>query len=398
MRILAFTPFSGMRGGANRAFVEVLNGLKNKYGHEVHVVVPEEGALCQALDESGIEWEIVESHKLRGVYGKSFGNALRLARMSVYYTCDYRNAKRFARTHSEPFDIVYLNDCDSFIGAITAKLMHVPYVWHFRSHIRPQLWMPPIISNIYRDCGRIIAISDGMKKLLDENPYIPREIVERVYDGLAMEDATPAAPYTGGEFHFVLCGRLAEEKGHRDAIEALHLLRREKGVSDIVLHIAGSTMTASETAYKEKLCAQIAQHELGSQVVFEGQIDDMPTFRQRMNGELMCSVCEPFGRVTVEGMRSGLLVIGSNTGGTPDIVTDGETGLLYEQGDPADLAEKIYRVYSDPVLCQRLAKAGYEFGMTHFTVEENVKNVNRILLQVKGTDGLARCGVANDGK
>lgn len=67
----------------------------------------------------------------------------------------------------------------------------------------------------------------------------------------------------------------------------------------------------------------------------------MDLLRQNMDIELMCAERETFGWVTVEGMRSGLLVIGANTGATPEIITNMKTGLLYTHGDARDLADKI---------------------------------------------------------
>jgi glycosyltransferase involved in cell wall biosynthesis len=69
----------------------------------------------------------------------------------------------------------------------------------------------------------------------------------------------------------------------------------------------------------------------------------------------MCSRCEAFGRVTVEAMKLGLAVVGSNTGGTLDIVQHDVNGLLYEAGDVQDLARKIAEIILDPIRRMRLS-------------------------------------------
>ena len=116
-------------------------------------------------------------------------------------------------------------------------------------------------------------------------------------------------------------------------------------------------------------------------VILEGQIEDMAAFRENMNIELMCSICEPFGRVTVEGMRSGLIVIGSNTGGTVDIIQDGYNGYLYQQGNSTDLADKIQYVIEHENEALFIAKNAIEFTKTHFTVEQNVSAINDVLCE-----------------
>ena len=84
-------------------------------------------------------------------------------------------------------------------------------------------------------------------------------------------------------------------------------------------------------------------------------------------------------------MHSGLVVIGANTGGTIDIIQDGVNGLLYEQGNAQDLAQKIMTVIENVDLTKRLASDAIEFSKTNFTVEQNVSAINDILVsQIRG--------------
>ena len=179
--------------------------------------------------------------------------------------------------------------------------------------------------------------------------------------------------------HCVLCGRLVRSKGQGDAIEALRILR-ERSFDNVYIHFAGELNEAS-LSYLEELREKVRVNHLEDHIIFEGQIEDMAAFRKSMNIELMCAVCEPFGRVTVEGMRSGLVVIGSNTGGTVDIIQDGFNGYLYQQGNSTDLADKIQYVieHENEALC--IVKNAIEFSKTHFTVEQNVNTINDVLCE-----------------
>ena len=258
-----------------------------------------------------------------------------------------------------------------------AKELGIPYVWHFRTLLKPNMKNVFCARKLFSNCSKIIAISDGMKKLLEQNPDIPEGKVVRIHNGVPLDGAIKSAQSKENGMHFLQCGRLTPDKGHRDAIGAVGLLKTQ-GISDIFLHIVGPTFPGQE-AYPEQLKALAKELDVEQQIIFEGQRDDLPKFREKMNGELMCSVCEPFGRVTLEGMRSGLVVIGSNTGGTPEIITDKETGLLYKQGSAEDLAEKIRLVYTDDTLAKSLADAAYEFSRTHFTPESNIREIEKVL-------------------
>ena len=76
---------------------------------------------------------------------------------------------------------------------------------------------------------------------------------------------------------------------------------------------------------------------------------------------------EPFGLVLIEAMALGKPVIAAAAGGPLEIVADGETGLLFEPGNAASLAQAIKRLLADPELRQRMGKAGRKRYEEHFT-------------------------------
>ena len=122
---------------------------------------------------------------------------------------------------------------------------------------------------------------------------------------------------------------------------------------------------------------------MNSQVFFEGEVQNMAKFRQRMQVELMCSLAEPFGRVTVEGMQAGLVVIGCDTGATPEIITDNVDGLIYHRGKVDELADKIESVYKNHKLANRLSAAALKTTERKFTMQDNVQQINTLLLHMR---------------
>lgn len=132
--------------------------------------------------------------------------------------------------------------------------------------------------------------------------------------------------------------------------------------------------------YYNRILDLIKKYNIEKQIIFHGEVSSMDLLRQNMDIELMCAERETFGWVTVEGMRSGLLVIGANTGATPEIITNMKTGLLYTHGDARDLADKIEWVLKNPSSADEIRKNGKKFSDESFTIEENGTDVYRAIM------------------
>ena len=158
---------------------------------------------------------------------------------------------------------------------------------------------------------------------------------------------------------------------------------KKRGLSELVrLHFAGSVPVNSKFArrYYNRILDLIKKYDIEKQIIFHGEVSSMDLLRQNMDIELMCAERETFGWVTVEGMRSGLLVIGANTGATPEIITNMKTGLLYTHGDARDLADKIEWVLKNPSSADEIRKNGKKFSDESFTIEENGTDVYRAIM------------------
>jgi glycosyltransferase involved in cell wall biosynthesis len=86
---------------------------------------------------------------------------------------------------------------------------------------------------------------------------------------------------------------------------------------------------------------------------------------------------EPLARVVQEAMASGLVVIGTTTGGTPELLREGETGLTFPAEDATALAHQIGRLAADPALYNRLALAARHTVETSFTEQRMVDEIER---------------------
>jgi glycosyltransferase involved in cell wall biosynthesis len=258
-------------------------------------------------------------------------------------------------------------------------LMHIPK--------RILCWLT--LSLIFRDTSPIlemkntICVSRAVKDILIESG-IPIENSHVIHGGT---DVNRFPCYQPRNFKirpltFLYAGQIVEHKGVHTAIEALSLIVNQKKIGDVKLIIAGS----GHPHYEKRLHKMVAEEELQDYVTFLGLVPkaDMPVVMQRSQVLIFPSIYEePFARMTQEAMLSGLVVIGTTTGGTKEILWEGENGLIYQPEDAVGLATQIGKLIDDPSLCQRLAVSGRETVLNNFTLSKMVDQIEAYLLEVK---------------
>jgi glycosyltransferase involved in cell wall biosynthesis len=176
-------------------------------------------------------------------------------------------------------------------------------------------------------------------------------------------------------------GRLYPEKGIDTVIEAMTRLVNGQGKREIRLSIAGS----GSAEYENHLHQLVNRVGLSDNVFFLGWVPpaEMPELLRKHDVLVLPSLWpEPFSRAVLEGMISGLVVVAARTGGTPEIVMDGENGLMFTPNDPQDLAKKIALLVDDPESCDQLSEAGRQTILERFTMTKMMDKIESYLQQV----------------
>jgi len=179
-------------------------------------------------------------------------------------------------------------------------------------------------------------------------------------------------------------GRLYPEKGVETIIEAMAKLVFEEHLSHLHFDVAGS----GREEYQEQLNRLVRRLALTDHISFLGQVPagDMPALLKRANILVVPSLwAEPFARVVLEGMAASAVVVAASTGGTGEIVVDGENGLLFSPGNSEELARQIMRLVMDPDLQQRLGCAGYQTVTSKFTFPTMLDSIEALLGSVANT-------------
>jgi glycosyltransferase involved in cell wall biosynthesis len=167
-------------------------------------------------------------------------------------------------------------------------------------------------------------------------------------------------------------GRVESYKGFHVLVEAAALLR-ERGVDAPAFAICGDGHALP--ALRERVQA------LGlSNVHFLGKRRDVPLLTSSATVSVVPSLwAEAFGLTVVEAMAAGVPVVATRTGGIPELVEPGETGLLVPPGDAAALADALQTLLARPELRARIAERALRTVHERFSMERTIESLRALV-------------------
>lgn len=222
-----------------------------------------------------------------------------------------------------------------------------------------------------------IAISQGLARYLAETEGFREEVFEIVHYGIAARDTF--SPYVGAEPRLLCIGRLIPIKGHLVLLRAL--ARARARVPGVTLDVAGrGPLGPALKAYAREL-------GLGEAVRFLGFVSPVEEAIERAAIVVVPSLGEGFGMVALEAMERGRPVIASAVGGLPEIVADGETGLVVPPGDAEALADAIVALAGDLERAAAMGRAGRARALAEFTPERCADRIEALYAAVLGDAG-----------
>jgi glycosyltransferase involved in cell wall biosynthesis len=200
----------------------------------------------------------------------------------------------------------------------------------------------------------------------------------------------PASPCSlrselGIPVHAPLIGvvaRLEPEKGHRYLLGAMpHVLHRAR---DAWLVVVGEGSLDDELRSRAAALGPPA----ADRIAFVGRRDDISAITADLTVAVLPSLREAQGISILEAMARTVPVVATRVGGIPEVITDGVDGLLVPPADAARLAEALSRLLADPDLRARLGAAGYRTVAERFSIDAQVRRIERIY-----DEELSRAGV-----
>ena len=234
-----------------------------------------------------------------------------------------------------------------------------------------------------RVIDQVVAVSDFIAHRDVEQNMLPRKKVRTIYNGVDTQRFHPKVHRSGknGFLTIVFAGRLIPEKGVDLLIEAL---RRISETTDqkVSLQIAGTGPQQSELE-------RLASEALRGQVEFLGQVGDMPgLFGSADLAVFPSRIDESFCLVVAEAMACGTPVIASDAGGIPEVIgRDGRAGLVFHNGEVADLESHIRNLMAAPELRARMSLAARERAEQEFSIARMVEQYASLYEELANRSG-----------
>jgi glycosyltransferase involved in cell wall biosynthesis len=328
---VAFVLWSGHLGGAETFTAELVGILRRRYGIDARIVfVCHSGRLARRLDELRIPYQELGLHRGRDVLlhprhlarlARSEGADCAVLVSSGYLAASLRlggyHSPIAAVEHGSLLQVAQLPFGNRFLR----RLDRVSGIWACEAEIAVSSYAFRELQR-HRHARRLTCIQNGV----DLARFTPRK-----------GGAPEGHPFTVG-----YAGRLVASKGVADVIRAF--------ASGTLSHDS-SLLVAGDGPERQTL-ADLAS-ELGVRTVhFVGQIDDVPAFWRSCDAAVVPSAgsVESFCLAAVEAMACGLPVVAARAGALPEVIEEGTTGILVEQGNSAQLAQALERYARDPAL------------------------------------------------
>lgn len=289
------------------------------------------------------------------------------------------------------FDIVHAHEAVSDALTYAMSFVHrVPILstahgWIANS--RKGRAMVNLDKRILRRFDRVIAVSGKMQRdLVDAG--VPSPKVTLLYNAIVLENyqrtgSSGALESLVGKRLvgpvLVSIGRLSPEKGHADLIDALAIVAARGR------HVAA--VLAGDGPSRAELEQRIRAHGLEDWVYLPGYISQPASLLQDADLMVLPSHTEGLPNAALEALAMEVPVLATRVGGTPEVVTDGETGRLVPARDPGRMADAILGFLECPSGWKGWAIRGRQMVETQFDFRTRTKKLEAIYMEMMGTRG-----------
>lgn len=273
--------------------------------------------------------------------------------------------------------VVHAFDASAVFVVPVAKLLRVPVVLSSMLGSRALLDKKSQKQLAFTDklVNAVIVNCEAMRLHLQHDWAVASDHIELCYNGVDTD-----------EFHPDDAAKLPDYHDASVVIGAVCVLRPEKNLE--LLQAAFAKVRGLSSNPKlllvgsgpelEKLEQNSERLGISANSVFVPASQQVASFMRTIDIFVSCSYSEAFSNSILEAMACGSCVVGSRVGGTPELITDNETGLLFTSNDVNDLADKLAHLIQDPALRKQFGHRAAQFASTKLSMANNLARTSEI--------------------
>ena len=392
MKILIVTPYfypAQYFGGPIQAVFKLGKELV-KRNHEIVVYTSDAKDLSQRLHLKNAAIEGMHVHYFRNL-------SMFSAKASRLFITMESNKK--LKTDLQHFDIAYANEYTTYQNIVLHKFARqylIPYVVQARGSIpkigrtaRKTIYDVFFGRRILIDASANVALTTAE---LSQYMYmgVPTEKIALIPNGLDLAEfaSLPQKGCFREKFKIpedkkmvLYLGRIHEIKGLDVLVKAFRFVKDAGDFGNAVLVFAGS-----DDGYLNKLKSLVYQANLSSNVIFTGPLYGNDKLAAYVDSDVVVlpSYYETFPNVVLEAYGCSKPVIASNVESISDIVSHGNTGLLFDSGNAEKLAEKILYLLANPQIAMEMGRRGRNLVESKFSINKVVDSFELLFEEISG--------------
>jgi glycosyltransferase involved in cell wall biosynthesis len=382
MKIL-FYNHTGQVSGAERVLMMILNGLDREI-YQPAVVCPPSSKMMEIAGTAHVDTLPLDQLEARFTW--------RLDRLAKY-VWSFASVIKRARglVKKERPDVIHANSIRAGLVMSAATIgLRVPVVWHAHDilPLHPLSTLVRLVA-LLTSQNHILAVSHAVEfafrgALL--RPFKARVPITVIHNAVDLDRFQPDVSLRH-EMRRVLglsedqsvvgiVGQLTPRKGQLELIRAFASVVRS--VPNAVLLIAGEALFNRDEEYASQLQDTADALKLTDQVRFLGPRDDVPKLLQALDVLVVNSHQEPFALTVLEGLASGVPVLATAVGGTPEMIQHDESGWLVKSGLDEELSKGLVRLLTDGDLRARLSSAARQKAIGQYSISRYLTDVDSL--------------------
>ena len=385
--IVFLSHVSHLTGGAERSLFETVKYLKLNSAYNPVVIIPSRGDLYESLRQLGCTVYIIESNWwTSGSRSKQVTNkAMHLHDAHALYSIlSVLDAEKPVACITNTIVVPWL--------AYASAIKSIPHIWYLHEYgaldhgLDFMLGETSTLNTIDAFSSKIIANSNSIRKHFNDSLPVHKNklLVSYPFTDTFKTEPTITNPFEQGRGIKLVCiGQIKRSKGQLDAVHAVYELEKRNIKAQLCL-----VGTEEDSLYTDEIKSFIKDNLKNNSVIFTGFSQSPLSMLRYADISLVCSINEAFGLVATESMSQGTPVVGTNSGGLKEIITDQFTGLLYETGDITGLTNAIAALHKNEKLVQTLIANAKKIFIKKYSIQASIRPLVNYLDNIQKTTSI----------